>query len=432
MSVHRGRLRAGAAIALVAVTAVATASCSKSDGGDSADGRTKLVVQTFGQFGYEQAVKDYEAANPDIDVDLQKLGELRDFQPRLVQWLAAGKGAGDVVALEEGVLLGYVQQPQNFVDLFDFGAEELAENYLDWKWERGLTPDGKQLIGLGTDVGGLAMCYRRDLFAKAGLPTERTEVAKLWPTWDAYARTGRTFTARKVGAAWTDSATGVGQPYAMQNSDKIMFDTDGSFIGDTNPIVRETWDYAMSLATGGLTAKLTTWSEDWSAGFKKGSFATIPCPAWMTGIIENNAGDAAKGQWDVATIPGGSGNWGGSYLAVPKQSRHQREAYELAKFLTGKDGQLAAFKAVGAMPSGPQALEDPAFKDSTNAYFNNAPTGQIFADSARNLKPVFLGAKHQDIWENVFIPQMQAVEQGKSNPEKGWQAAIAEARKRAD
>ena len=393
MSFTRGRLRRAAAITLAAVVAVAApAACSKSDSDSTADGKTKLVVQTFGKFGYEQAVKDYETAHPNVDVDLQTLGELKDFQPRLVQWLAAGKGAGDVVALEEGVLLGYVQQPQNFANLFDYGGKDLESNYLSWKWERGLTPDGKQLLGLGTDVGGLAMCYRPDLLAKAGLPTERAEVAKLWPDWDAYAETGKQFAAKKTGAAWIDSATGVVQPYAMQHGEKIFYDTDGSFIGDTNPSVKQTWDYATKLNQDGLTAKLMTWSEDWTAGFKKASFATMPCPAWMTGVIESNAGPEAKGKWDVTTIPGGSGNWGGSYLAVPKQSKHPKEAYELAKYLTGKTGQLAAYKAVGAMPSSPQGLEDAAFKDSTNAYFNNAPTGQIFGDSAKNLKPVFLGA----------------------------------------
>ena len=49
-----------------------------------------------------------------------------------------------------------------------------------------MTADGKQLIGLGTDVGGMAMCYRTRPVRKAGLPTDRDAVAKLWPTWDDY------------------------------------------------------------------------------------------------------------------------------------------------------------------------------------------------------------------------------------------------------
>ena len=55
-----------------------------------------------------------------------------------------------------------------------------------------MSADGKTQIGLGTDVGGLAMCYRTDLFEKAGLPTDRDAVSKLWPTWDDFINVGKT------------------------------------------------------------------------------------------------------------------------------------------------------------------------------------------------------------------------------------------------
>ena len=70
----------------------------------------------------------------------------------------------------------------------------------------------------------------------------------------------------------------------------------------------------------------------------------------------------AKGKWDIAKIPGEGGNWGGSHLAVPAQSKHPKEAYELAKFLTSKEGLIGAFKEKGPLPSSPQALDDPAVK----------------------------------------------------------------------
>ena len=34
------------------------------------------------------------------------------------------------------------------------------------------------VIGLGTDVGSLGICYRTDLFKKAGLPTSPAKVGK--------------------------------------------------------------------------------------------------------------------------------------------------------------------------------------------------------------------------------------------------------------
>jgi cellobiose transport system substrate-binding protein len=53
------------------------------------------------------------------------------------------------------------------------------------------TPDGKSLIGLPTDTGGLAICYRQDLFAKAGLPTDPAKVSAMFTTWDDYVATVR-------------------------------------------------------------------------------------------------------------------------------------------------------------------------------------------------------------------------------------------------
>jgi len=93
------------------------------------------------------------------------------------------------------------------VDLTAHGAAQLQSRWPAWKWEAGVGSGG-QIVGLGTDVGGMAMCYRRDLFARAGLPTERDEVAKLWPTWEAYISTGTQFRSRmgdKV--AFTDGMT---------------------------------------------------------------------------------------------------------------------------------------------------------------------------------------------------------------------------------
>lgn len=424
MSVTTGRARRVVAGLLAALTVVGTtAACSKKDDNAEGEGKVNLVVQTFGKFGYDQAIKDYEAANPNVKVDHQVLGELSDFQPKLVQWLAAGKGAGDVVALEEGVLLGYLQNPDNFVNLFDLGGEELRDKYLGWKFERGITPDGKKLVGLGTDVGGLAMCYRRDLLEKAGMPSDRTEVAKLWATWDDYVKAGQQFKAKNTGAAWVDSAGSVAQPYAMQNGDKIFYDTDGSFIGDSNPLVKQTWDFATNLYAQGLTAKLKTWSEDWSAGFKKGSFATMPCPAWMTGVIESNAGPELKGKWDVATIPGGAGNWGGSYLAIPARAQNPAAAWAYIKEMQSPQKQLDHFVEVGSLPTTPSVYSDPRLATKADPFFSGAPTGKIYTQAVLGLKPFRMGPDTGTIGQE-FLNVLVNVEQSGGNPATAWDDAV--------
>jgi cellobiose transport system substrate-binding protein len=431
MYVPSRRLRDSAVVALAAVTVLGLAAgCSKKNDSPAADGQVKLVVDTFGEFGYKALAKEYESAHPNTKVQLRSVEKLDDYKPKLTQYLAAGSGAGDVVALEEGILNEFKTQPQNFADLNQFGAGDLSKDYLQWKFEQAKTADGK-LIGLPTDVGGLGTCYRRDLFEKAKLPTDRAEVSKLWSTWDEFIATGQKFNAGGSGAAFLDSTTTAFSAMLAQFGDTNFYDRNNTLIADSNPPVRKAWDYATSMIDKGITAKVTTWSNEWQAGFKNGTFAVTFCPSWMRGIIKTNSGDANAGKWDIAEVPGGGGNWGGSFLAVPKQSKHPKEAFELAKFLTSTHGQVAAFTESGPLPSNLAALDDPALKAMTDAYFNNAPVGVIYGTGAKALKPVYLGPRHQAVKERAFEPAIQSLEQGKARPEDAWKNALEAAKKEA-
>ena len=125
------------------------------------------------------------------------------------------------------------------------------------------------------------------------------------------------------------------------------------------------------------SAGLAAFSNDWNTGYKKGTFATVTCPAWMMGYIQGQA-PKSKGKWDIASVPGGGGNWGGSFLTVPKQGSHTKEAYDLAKFLTSPASEAYIFKQTGNLPSQPALYKSKAITGFKNPFFNNAPVGKIF------------------------------------------------------
>ncbi|MFC7548125.1 extracellular solute-binding protein [Plantactinospora sp. GCM10030261] len=430
MRVRPRRWAAAALAATVALTGISA--CGDESAGD---GTITLTVDVFSQFGYQDLYQQYMADHPNIKIVERGTGtNLDEYSPKLTQWLAAGSGAGDVVAIEEGLLVEYRANPGNFVNLFDHGAGDLKGNYLDWRWNQGLAEDGKYLMGLGTDVGGMAMCYRKDLFEKAGLPTDRAEVSKLWPTWEAYIETGKKFAAANTGASFLDAATNTFNTILLQTAGNSTgysyYDTSDNLVVDSNPAVREAYDTTVKIIDSKLSGAFGAWSNEWVAAFKQAKFATIACPAWMTGVIEGNAGPEAKGKWDIASVPGNGGNWGGSVLAVPKQSKHKKEAIELLKFLTSPEGQIGAFKSKGNLPSSPQALDDPAVKDATNPYFSDAPVGQIFGAGARSLKPVYMGPKNQAVRTEVENA-VRTVELGQRSPADGWTDAVNKAKSAA-
>jgi cellobiose transport system substrate-binding protein len=430
--------RAGAAVAVLTALALGTAGCGSSDPSSSSDSGSSnapvtLHVSVFGRFGYADLYKKYHAAHPNVKIVESAEGDLGKYTTALTQKIAAGSGAADVVAIEEGSIIQFLQGADKFVNMQDYGSEKLKDQWLPWKYAQATTADGKDTIGLGTDVGGLAMCYRKDLFQKAGLPTDRDQVAALWPTWDAYIQTGKKFQAG-IGSDkvhFLDAATNTYNSILMQDAgngdNTTYFDKDNNFVMESSSAVKDAWAQAKAIVDAGLSAKLKSFSPEWNAAFKNGAFATIACPAWMTGYIQGQAGDAAAGKWDIATVPGGGGNWGGSFLAVPTQSKHQKEAVALAKYLSAPAGQLAAFKAEGNLPSAPSLYDQPALKDAKNAYFSDAPIGQLFVAGAKNLKPVYLGVKNQPVRDAVENA-LRSYEQGQTSADKAWAKAIKDAK----
>ncbi|TNY36468.1 ABC transporter substrate-binding protein [Thermomonospora catenispora] len=428
-SPRRSRKRRGLTALAAVLTGVMVAGTACS--GDSGDDTITLTVDTFGEFGYEELFKQYEAQHPNIKIRSRKVSDLDTYKPQLQRWIGTGRGAGDVVAIEEGLLPTYMQQADKFVNLFDYGGAELKENFLEWKWQMGVTPDGKQLMALGTDIAPLSMCYRKDLFAKAGLPTDRDEVTKLWPTWDDFFRRGQEFQSKVSGTKWLDGPQALLRVTVLQEASKgpgySYFDKSNNFVVDSNPAVKTAFDTALKFQEAKLTANLQVFTPPWQTGLKRDAFATVPCPAWMLGGIEEYAGEQGKGKWDLAGIPGGGGYWGGSWLAVPKQSKHPKEAAELAKFLTSPQGQLAAFKAANTFPSSPKIFSDPAVAEATRPYFSDAPIGKLFSEAVSQVKPVYLGPKNEDVrqeLENVLV----AVGEGKVRPDQAWSQGVERAR----
>ncbi|QUQ65263.1 ABC transporter substrate-binding protein [Kutzneria sp. CA-103260] len=421
------RQRVVVAALAVALVAAGVGGCGA---GDASDGKVHLSIATFGEFGYEDLLKEYQAEHPNVVVTQHKVGQAAPHHQELFTKLAAGSGLDDVEAVEEGYLAQVLTKADKFNDLSKIGpADAGPDRWLPWKYDAGKSKDGK-LIGYGTDIGPLAMCYRKDLLQQAGLPSDPDGVKALFASWQSYFAAGKTY-AEKTGKAWFDTSTQIFN--AMHNQHEVgYYDKNNTLVVATNPDIKADWDAVTQAIADKESAKLVSFSNEWQAGFKTSAFATTVCPAWMLGSVEQNSGPDNKGKWAVTdAFPNGGGNWGGSYLTVPLQSKHPKEAAELAAWLTAPQQQIKAFVAKGPFPSQVQALQSPELLNQTNAYFGDAKTGALYAEQAKKVaKAQYKGPQDGQIQDNVFAPALQAVEQGKAAAD-GWQQAVAGAQKAA-
>jgi cellobiose transport system substrate-binding protein len=414
------------AAGLAGTLALTGCSGEKLDSGGDSDAtaaQVTLKVNFWGDFGLEALKAQYEKDHPNVKISLNS-GEFNAQHQDLQKKLVAGSGAPDISAIDEGFAVQFRGQADKFVNLLDKGAGSYESKYLGWKWKQTLSADGKTQIGLGTDVGGLAMCYRTDLFKAAGLPTERDAVSALWPTWDAFIATGEKYVKGSGGKKFIDSGTDMFNPILAQQPVGFYNEQDQLQM-DAGPKIA--WDTTMKALKAGISANLVSFQPGWDQGFKKDQFAALPCPAWMLGHIQETAPDQ-KGKWDIAAIPGGGGNWGGSFWTIPKQSKNADEAYKFVEWMIQPAQQIEIFKSVGNLPSQPELYKDPAVLDYKKEFMNNAPTGQIFAKTAENLKPQYLGKKNgptRVAVENVIT----RVQQGKLQPDASWPEAVKAAEK---
>lgn len=421
--------RAAAAIAGASILALGLSAC----GGDTeagTDGKDiTLTIATFNDFGYtDELLAEYTAANPHVKIVHNRAAKSDDARNNLITRMAAGgTGLADVEGIEVDWMNEISAVQDNFADLAD---PALEGRWFDWKLAQGTTAEGKQ-IGYGTDFGPQAVCYRGDLLEAAGLPSDRESVAELLggedATWEEYFAAGAKFQENAPeGTKWFDSAGAIWQGMVAQIAEPYENAADGTPKDiATNEDIKAAYTQILE-ASETLSGGFEQWTDSWIGSFQNNGFATMLCPGWMTGSIESNSGGVDG--WDVADVfPGGGANWGGSFLTVPSKGKNVEEAKKLAAWLTAPEQQTKAFENVGAFPSQIEALETEAVQSSTNAFMNDAPVGQIFANRAAGISAESLPFKGKNYFKinQVVTDAIKRVDvEGSDDINGSWDKAV--------
>ncbi|RZE03815.1 sugar-binding protein [Streptomyces albidoflavus] len=419
---RKPRTRVVAAISAVSALGLLVG-CSgggEGTGGGRKDGKVTISMGLYGVMGFKETglLDKYMEENPDVVVEAEIAGDEQTYYTALQTHLAAGSGLKDIQGIEIGRAKELVDtQKDKFADL---SGVKGTDHFLPWKQSQVTSGDGK-VIGLGTDIGPMAVCYRKDKFEEAGLPTDRDEVAKLWEgDWAKYVAVGERFKEGAKGdkVAFMDSASGLFNAM-IYGGPQQFYDKEGELVYADNPVVKDAWKLASKAATSDLTAKLRQFQPGWDPGLANGTFATAVCPAWMLAHISEKAGEANKGKWDVAKAPKGA-NWGGSFLGVMEDSPVKKEAQELVAWLTAPEQQAFLFQKQSLFPSSRTALESPEVAGAKSEYFNDAPIGEIFGAAAREVpEEQVLGRKDGTI-KDIFSQGLTLIESQNKTPDDAW------------
>ncbi|MCT9929682.1 extracellular solute-binding protein [Planotetraspora sp. A-T 1434] len=349
-----------------------------------------------------------------------------DFKQKLVTTLNGRRFVPDITGIKGEDIASLLVQANRFIDLNTLGADKLASQFVTWKWKKGSTKDGK-LIGFPIDIGPTAMFYRPDVFAKAGLPEKPEDVAAAMSTWEDYYAAGQKLKNAVSGTFMVQDPTGIFQ-FVVGQGAKRFIDESGKFIGDQDH-VRRAWDLSVKPIQLGIAAPYAANDQDLFAVAAKGTTPSILGAAWRALDMKSNMPDS-EGKWRVAAMPGGPANYGGSFLAIPKESRNPQLAFQIITWLLSPENQARGFTDAALFPSSPSAYALPALT-APDPYFGGQKTIEVFGDAAQKI-PVQYEAPADAAVSAPFINELLNVWTKGKNPDSAWSDAVSKAKEIAD
>ncbi len=332
----------------------------------------------------QKEVDLFQAAYPNIKVKLVNAGQGAPEYTKLRTALKAGSGVPDAVQIEFQYIPTFSLQ-DNLLDMSRYGADEsVQKQFVDWTWKQA-SPNG-HVYGIPWDSGPMGLLYRKDIFDKYQI-----EVPK---TWDDFATSAKKLHAAAPGISMTNLANndvGAFLSLMWQAGSRPFSNLDKNNqmrINVSDDKAKKVADFFTPLVQSGAVSTDPDFNNDWYQGLANGKYATWFSAAWGPIFLQGSAAKSA-GKWRAAPLPQWdpanpkSGNWGGSTIAVTKQTKYPAAATAFAIFMMSNKQTTSMFsKTQFLFPTAKAVLNDPSYIDQKLPFYGGQQVNRVFADIA--------------------------------------------------
>lgn len=321
-----------------------------------------------GDDGFEAALEGFNEEYPNIEVELVFTDTTAHHQS-LQTALTAGSGAPDV-AMVEGAYIAQYRDSMALTDLNTLGADELKDDFVQFKWDQATSSDGSRLIGIPWDLGPTLFYYRTDVFEECGLPTDPDEVSELMSTWDGVLQVAEAVSI--PGERWF--LPSAAYPYQWLFINRDYYDEDLNLILERDGDL-ECLEACLTIRENGWDMNVDMWSTEAYAAYAAGTCACVASGSWFSGFLKTDIDPDGAGHWGATRLPAGmpDTNWGGSFLVIPEQSQNKEAAWAFVKYMMAtSEAQNAMFEAIDYFPAYMPAWDEaPELYTDPDPYFGD-------------------------------------------------------------
>lgn len=306
-------------------------------------------------------VTEFEKRHPNIRVEIEITPWARMFDKLMIS--SAGGRPPDVTRISSEwfppiAAKGLLEPLDDYIkrdnyDLDDFYPESIE----GWGRYNGI------LYEIPTDIDVYAMYYNKDMFDKAGIPYPDWT----WD-WDKYVEVAAKLTRDLDGDGrldqWGCAPDMWWQSYIYANGGLIVSEDGNKCLLD-QPEAYEGLQFMSDLVNRFRVAPTPEDTQSLGASklFTTGKIAMNVSGSWAAELIYKN--EIKTFEYDIAPLPKGPKSRatfiGGAAYAVLARSRHKDEAWELVKWMTGKEYQESAAIRSQIIPSRISVAESGAY-----------------------------------------------------------------------
>ncbi len=374
-----GRRRWRGAIAALALLVLAAGSASA---------QRVLTVAAFPAVDeiVKAAIPRWKERHPDVDIKVVSR-QFQDHHTAMTTALSTSFYLPDVMALEVGYV-GRFAQGGGLEDLAlaPYAIGSVRARYVPYAYDQATSRSGA-VVAAPTDIGPGTLLYRADILARAGVGED-----ELTRSWDSYVAAGVKIKAA-TGAYLLAHARDMKDILirtGIRPGEGLYFDKDSRVLVSSPRFVRA-FTLALAVRRNKLDARVSTWSNEWSEGFKRGTLATQMSGAWLAGHLNNWLAPQTKGQWRAAQLPEGAyAAYGGTFFAIARgaPAANKPLAWEFIQMMTlDRSVQLASAKSQDAFPALLETYDDPFF-DQPIAFLGGEKARLLWRDAARKIAAV--------------------------------------------
>ncbi len=360
-----------------------------------------------------ELVRKFEAANPDIHVELIR-DNAQNYYDKLTTSIL-GHSAPDIARVE----------PPKAVQYIVAGYAAPLDDYIPSGMRSQLFPgtiqplirDGK-LYGLPQDVAVLVLFYRTDMFAAAG-------ISRPPRTWDELLSSAKKLTR-------TPDQYGIGlfggwgafefYPWLWQAGADMLESENGRYVAVFNSpeaiSALQFWADLQNKHRVMPPGAATLTEDDMKGPFIAGKLAMFTSGPWC---VESLKKAGIDGKWAIAPLPMGKEEasvLGGMGLILLAQSKHKEEAGKFLAWFMQDDVQVDWAKSLNLLPVKLSMYDDPTFMD--DALLSQFKAALSVARS----RPTVPQAGQID---DLLGQAVQAALSGAKSPKEALDGAVAKA-----